>query len=210
MPADLNNYVENPWLIILEDLFNDDYLKDVCNLFTKGNHHRKISVILITQNLFHQGKYSRDISLNAKYNVVLNNVRDRDQFSHLARQVLPHDIKGLLQAYLHATEASHGYLLLDLSQDTDDSLRFRTSIFQTKHPLDIYIDICNETHKGKLPHPSPIKKLGQNYIKPSYRTVTGMSWIVLASVSWTSYHATLHWRAVKSANLANTILLIDK
>jgi hypothetical protein len=27
----------------------------VCDLFTKGSHHRNISVVLITQNLFHQG-----------------------------------------------------------------------------------------------------------------------------------------------------------
>jgi len=78
-------------LIILDDLLNDAYSKDVCDLFTKGSHHRKISVFLITQNLFHQGKFCRDFSLNAKYIVVLKNVRDREQFSHLARQVLPLD-----------------------------------------------------------------------------------------------------------------------
>jgi len=89
----------------------------------KGSHHRNISVILITQNLFRQGKYCCDISQNAKYIVVLINVRDRDQFSHLVRQILPHDSKGLLQEYLHATEAPHGYVVLGLSQDTDDGLR---------------------------------------------------------------------------------------
>jgi hypothetical protein len=102
--------------------------KDVCDLFTKGIHHTNISVILITQNLLHQGKYCRDISLNATYIVVLKNVRDREQFLHLARQVLPHDCKGLPDAFLHATKAPHVYLVLDLSQETDDSLRFRTCI----------------------------------------------------------------------------------
>jgi hypothetical protein len=60
----------------------------VCDLFTKGSHHRNISVILITQNIFHQAKHCQDISLNAKYLVILKNVRDRSQFSHLA-QVYP-------------------------------------------------------------------------------------------------------------------------
>lgn len=65
-------------LVILDDLLNDVYSKEVCDLFTKGSHHRNISVILITQNLFHQGRYCRDISLNAKYLVVFKNVRDKN------------------------------------------------------------------------------------------------------------------------------------
>jgi len=60
-----------PCLVILDDLLVVAYSKEVCNLFTKGSHHRNISVNLITQNLFHQANYSRDISLNAKYLVLL-------------------------------------------------------------------------------------------------------------------------------------------
>jgi hypothetical protein len=78
VPADFNNIGEKPCLIILDDLLNDAYSKDVCGLFMKGSHHTNFSVILITQNLFYQDKYCRDISLNAKYIVVLKNVRDRD------------------------------------------------------------------------------------------------------------------------------------
>jgi len=80
-----------------------------------------------------------------------------EQFSHLARQVQPHDIKGLSDAYLHATKAPHGYLVLDLSQDIDDSLRFRTCNFPKEAPPLFYVYIGNETHKGKLPHFSRTK-----------------------------------------------------
>ena len=124
----------------------------MCDLFTKGSNHRNISVILITQNLFHQGKFCRDISLNAKY-IVLKNVRDRGQFSHLARQVLPHASKGLSDAYLNATEEPHGYLVLDLSQDTDDRLRFRTCIFPKEAPPLFYVDVNDETDKIELSRP---------------------------------------------------------
>jgi len=55
-----------PCLIILDDLLNDVYFKEVCNLFTKGNHHRSFSVILFTQNFFHHGRFCRNVSLNAK------------------------------------------------------------------------------------------------------------------------------------------------
>ena len=55
-------------------------------LFTKGSHHRNISLVLITQNLFHQGPSSRDTLLNSKYIVVFKNPRDKTQIVHLARQ----------------------------------------------------------------------------------------------------------------------------
>ena len=60
-----------PCLIKLDDQLDFVYSKEVCNLFRKGSHHRNISVILITQKLFHQGQLFRDISLNAKYLVLL-------------------------------------------------------------------------------------------------------------------------------------------
>ena len=78
-----------PCLFILDDLLNEVYSGAVCDLFTKGSHHRNLSVILITQNFFHQAPHCRDISLNAKYLVALKNVRDSNQFTYLARQVLP-------------------------------------------------------------------------------------------------------------------------
>ena len=75
VPADFNNIGEKPCLNILDSLLNSAYSKDVCDIFTKGSHHRNISAILISQNLFHQSKFCRDISLNTKYIVVLKNVR---------------------------------------------------------------------------------------------------------------------------------------
>ena len=141
----------------------------MCDLFTKISHHRNISVILITQNLFHQGKFFRDISLNAKHIVVFENVRYRKQFSHLARQVLPHDSKGLSDAYLNATEEPLGYLVLDLSQDTNDRLRFRTCIFPEEEPPIFYVDISNETRKRKFSHPSRAKKRSAKITKSNIK-----------------------------------------
>jgi hypothetical protein len=106
-----------PILLIL-DLLNEAYSREVCDLFTKGSHHRNQSVILITQSLFHQGKHCRDISLNAKYLVLLKNVRDKNQFLYLARQAYPVHPESLYNAYLDATQQTHGYFILDFAQDT--------------------------------------------------------------------------------------------
>jgi len=128
VPQNFGNEHCKPGLIILDDLLNEVYSKDVCDLFTKGSHTNN-SVLLITQNLFHQGRFCRDISLKAKYSVALNNVRDKSQFHYLARQVHPEDSYGLYRSYLEATESAHGYLILDFAQDTDDRLRYRSNGF---------------------------------------------------------------------------------
>ena len=84
--------------MILDYPLNDVHSKQVCDVYTRSRHHRNISVILITQNLFHQGRYCRDISLNAYYLVALKNVRDKEQFMYLAHQVNPEDSIGLYDA----------------------------------------------------------------------------------------------------------------
>jgi len=71
VPEDFGITNGEPSLVILDDLLTDLYSKQVCELFKRGSHHRNLSVILITQNLFHQGRFCRDISLNAHYIVAL-------------------------------------------------------------------------------------------------------------------------------------------
>jgi len=70
LPETYGNAYGNPTLIVLDDL-QQVHSKDVCDLFTKGSHHRNISVLLLTQNIFHQTTKCSDISLNAKYLVLL-------------------------------------------------------------------------------------------------------------------------------------------
>jgi hypothetical protein len=146
--------------VILDDLLNDVYSQQVCNLFTKGSHHRNISVILITQNLFHQGRYCKEISLNAKYTIVLKNVREKNQFRHLAGPVYPENCNSLYDAYLEATEKPHGYLVLDLAHDTNYLLRFRTNIFpQEEHtPPIVYAAIEDGTSAIELSRSSRATK----------------------------------------------------
>lgn len=116
-------------LIILDDLMNESNNEKVCEIFTRGSHHKLISIILITQNIFYKGKFCRDISLNSNYIAVFKNPRDKSQFSYLARQIYPENPKALQNAYIDATRKPHGYLFLDLTQDTNDLLRFKTNIF---------------------------------------------------------------------------------
>ena len=121
-------YSQEPLLFIIDDqMHNVD--QRVSSLFTKGSHHRNISVIYIVQNLFDKHKEHRTISLNAHYLVVFKNPRDVSQIVHLAKQMYPGKTHYMRQAFDLATAHPHGYLLLDLKQSTPEGVRLRSHIF---------------------------------------------------------------------------------
>jgi len=105
------------------------YSTKVSQLFTKGSHHRNISLVLITQNFFYQGPFARGSSLNSEYIVVLSNPRDKTQIVSLARQVYPENFSSFHKTYLDVSKDPHTYLLLDLTQWINDLLRLRTKTF---------------------------------------------------------------------------------
>ena len=126
-------------LIVIDDLMREASNNSIVDLFTKGSHHKNLSVIFITQNLFHQGHGQRDISLNTNYIVVFKNPRDRAQIQHLARQIFPENPRFLQEVYFDATSRPHGYLLLDLKQSTPDNCRFRACVFPDDEYNFVYV-----------------------------------------------------------------------
>ena len=65
-------------VLILDDLMregSDDYR--VLDLFTRESHHRGITVVFMTQDMFPKGKHAKSISRNAHYIVAFKNPRDQ-------------------------------------------------------------------------------------------------------------------------------------
>src|SRR5207245_1259033 len=91
-------------------------------------HHRNLSIWFLMQNIFHKAKEIRTITLNAQYIVLFKNPRDRQQIKVLARQMFDGDAKVMEKAFEMATAEPHGYLLVDLKQDTDELHRLRSKI----------------------------------------------------------------------------------
>src|SRR5258706_1291764 len=54
---------------------------------SKISHHRNVSVLYLTQNLFFKSKHSRTMSLNSHYIIVFKNPRDVTQIKTLAAQM---------------------------------------------------------------------------------------------------------------------------
>ena len=91
----------------------------VAQIFTKGSHHKKISVLFLTQNIFHSSKHNRTMNLNSHYIVIYKNPRDVGQVSILGRQMFPKG-KFLEEAFRDATARSYSYLFIDLKPNTDE------------------------------------------------------------------------------------------
>jgi len=115
-------------LIVLDDLMEEaGTRKDVKNLFTRGRHE-DISVILLSQNDFHQGKHYLEMSRNTDYPIIFRNIRNASIITTYATQMGMNFF--LPKAYKDATREPFSYLLLDMRSDTDDRLRFRANVFK--------------------------------------------------------------------------------
>ena len=125
----LNPAIRN--LIVIDDLMSEaSNDKRICDLFTKGSHHRNLSVICLVQNLYYQGKESRTMSLNSQYLVLFNNPRDQQQITVLARQMYPGQSEQFLSTYRMAASKPFGYLLIDLKPDTPNDKRLWPNVFE--------------------------------------------------------------------------------
>lgn len=120
-------------LLVLDDLL-DEICKspEMCSLFIRDIHHRRISVLMISQNVFHQSRYSRTITLNSSYMILMKTCRDIQQIHHLSRQMFPSTPKRLVEAWEDATRRPRGYLLVNnLTSTADEDIRLCTGILPT-------------------------------------------------------------------------------
>ena len=118
-------------VLVIDDLFAESTKeKDFNNMFTKVARHREVTVIFITQNLFHQGGHHRTRNLNVHYLVIFKNPRDSSVIDYLARQAFHANRNFLINAFHDATDdRPHGYLFLDFTQNCPELLRVRSDIF---------------------------------------------------------------------------------
>jgi len=115
-------------LLILDDLMGETN-DSVSNIFTKVSHHRNVSVIYLSQNLFYKSKQNRTRSLNSHYIVLFKIPRDTLQVATLARQMYPGKSQFFVEAFKDAREKPFGYILIDLKPNTKEKYRVRTNIF---------------------------------------------------------------------------------
>lgn len=129
-----------PAWIVFDDLMQDAVnSQQISDLFTKGSHHRNLSVILLTQNFFVQGKEMRNISLNSHYIVLFKNPRDKTIARNIARQMYPDKLLAFQKVFDDAASKPYSYLFINLKPDTNEERRLLTNVLDEKGPLFSYI-----------------------------------------------------------------------
>ena len=117
-------------LIIFDDLMTEEKCDQrIADLFTKGSHHRNISIVYLTQNVFPQDKACSDIAFNTQYLVLFNNLIDRQQVATLARRIYLSTCVTFMRKFEDAKARPYGYLVLDLKSSSSEQDRLQTDIF---------------------------------------------------------------------------------
>jgi hypothetical protein len=129
----------NPeWLVIDDLMYEAADSKIISMLFTKGSHHKNVSVILIVQNFFHKSKEMRTISLNSQYLVLFKNPRDKSLISMIGKQLYPGKVSKLQNIYEDATLNAFSYLFIDLRPDTNECLRLLQNVLGEADHIGVY------------------------------------------------------------------------
>lgn len=104
-----------PMLVIFDDLISSSSLKSIANLFTVDARHMNISMVFISQKMFVNCEYFRQISQNCDYFTIFKNPRNSSEIRTLAQQMTPGNLI-LVQIYMEATKMPFSYLFINLTQ----------------------------------------------------------------------------------------------
>ena len=97
-----------------------------------------VSVIILQQNLFPQGKHGRDIRLNSHYIAIMKSPTFLSQINCLGRQIFPNQPSFLSSAYKKATIKPYTHLFLNLHPLCDDKVRVSEGIHDDSNRV-IYV-----------------------------------------------------------------------
>ena len=87
-------------ILIMDDLMEEGGSdKRVLDLFTKDSHHRGITALYLTQDLFPPGKNAKTINRNAHYVICFKCPRDTTGIRNLLLQVYPEKWRKVLQLF---------------------------------------------------------------------------------------------------------------
>ena len=123
--------------VIFDDLINSKSLVDIATLFTVDGRHMNMSMAFLTQRMFVNNEHFRQISQNCDYFCVFKNPRNSSEIRTLAQQLTPGSLS-LIEIYKEATKNPFSYLLINLTQECDPSVKYLSHIFDENHSLKAY------------------------------------------------------------------------
>ena len=113
-------------LIVFDDLMSDISKDDrMTDLFTKGSHHRNLSVIVLMQNFYEP----RTVTMrrNCQYLILGNMPMDLQTIKTMSQRMFPDKPNYMMDMYKEATSTPYGFLVMDLKCTTPDHERLKTN-----------------------------------------------------------------------------------
>jgi hypothetical protein len=120
----------SPALVVFDDMLNSSNLKAVAQLFTVHGRHMDLSLCFISQKLFFNNEYFRQISQNSDYMCIFKNPRNSMEIRSLAMQITPKTLE-LVDIFKRATEKPYSYIFINLTQECIPQLKYISAIFES-------------------------------------------------------------------------------
>jgi hypothetical protein len=123
--------------VIFDDLINSKSLGDIATLFTVDGRHMNMSMAFLSQRMFVNNEYFRQISQNCDYFCVFKNPRNSSEIRTLAQQLTPGSL-GLIEIYKEATKSPFSYLFINLTQECNIKVKYLSHLFNENHSVQVY------------------------------------------------------------------------
>lgn len=127
-----------PALIIFDDMLNSKNLKTVAELFTVHGRHLNLSLAFLSQRLFNNNEYFRQISQNSDYMCLFKNPRNALEIRNLASQITPKTLE-LLDIFKESTKEPFSYLMINLTQECIPQLKYFSELFRADHVVKVFV-----------------------------------------------------------------------
>ena len=136
----VDEYKDEGGSILVIDDFMGSINKDLDEIIRVTSRHYNVCTFILFQSLFPIHKLARQISLNVKFIHLHKNPRENAQIHYLARQLNPVSYKWIVQAYYDITEEPYSCMLIDLTQERESYLRYRSHYLPEELPMRVYVE----------------------------------------------------------------------
>ena len=130
--------LQSPALVIFDDMINSDNLRHIAQLFTVYGRHLDLSLAFLSQRLFNNNEFFRQISQNSDYLAVFKNPRNSMDIRILGGQMTQKS-DGLIRVYKKATVKPYSYLFINLTQEAIPQLMFVSDLFSSDHVVNVFV-----------------------------------------------------------------------
>ena len=124
--------------VIFDDLINSKSLVDIATLFTVDGRHMNMSMAFLSQRMFVNNEYFRQISHNCDYFCIFKNPRNSSEIRTLAQQITPGSLD-LIEIYKEATKSPFSYLIINLTQECVPDVKYLSHLFNDDHSVQVYL-----------------------------------------------------------------------